>query len=128
MAKITELTPGTWNVDQSHSAIGFSARHLMISKVRGRFSSFGGAITVTDDPLASTVHAVADTASVTTGDESRDIHLKSVDFFDVDHYPTLSFVSPWSAGLKSEGMPPLIFPSCLTPRRNGTPCRSPARV
>jgi len=72
MAKITDLTPGTWNVDQSHSAVSFSARHLMISKVRGRFESFGGTITVTDDPLRSTVSAVVDTKSVTTGDESRE--------------------------------------------------------
>jgi polyisoprenoid-binding protein YceI len=93
MAKITELSPGTWNVDPSHSALSFSARHLMISKVRGHFASFGGEIEVTEDPLASTVHAVADTASITTGDESRDGHLKSADFFDVEHYPTLSFVS-----------------------------------
>ena len=93
MAKITELTPGTWNVDPSHSAIGFSARHLMISKVRGHFGSFGGEIKVTEDPLASEVHGVAETASVTTGDDARDGHLKSPDFFDVEHYPTLTFVS-----------------------------------
>jgi len=78
MAKFTGLTPGTWNVDQSHSAIGFSARHLMISKVRGRFTSFDGAITVGDDPLTSTVHAVADTSSITTGDDSRDATLRAL--------------------------------------------------
>ena len=100
MAKITELTPGTWNVDPAHSAIGFSARHLMISKVRGHFASFGGEITVSDDPLASQVHAVAETASVTTGDDARDGHLKSPDFFDVEHYPTLSFVS---TGIEQDG-------------------------
>jgi polyisoprenoid-binding protein YceI len=93
MAKITELTPGEWTVDQSHSAISFSARHLMISKVRGRFESFSGTITVTEDPLQSTVKAIADTKSVTTGDESRDVHLRSADFFDVDNHPELSFVS-----------------------------------
>ena len=93
MAKIAELTPGTWNVDQSHSAVTFSARHLMISKVRGRFESFSGTITVGEDPLHSSVQAVVDTKSVTTGDESRDGHLKSADFFDVDNYPELSFVS-----------------------------------
>lgn len=100
MANITGLTPGTWNVDHSHSAISFSARHLMISKVRGRFESFSGTITVTEDPLHSTVQAVADTKSVTTGDESRDVHLRSADFFDVDNYPELSFVS---TGIEEHG-------------------------
>ena len=100
MAKISELTPGTWNVDQAHSAISFSARHLMISKVRGRFESFSGTITVAEDPLHSSVNAVADTKSVTTGDESRDVHLRSADFFDVDAYPELSFVS---TGIEQDG-------------------------
>jgi polyisoprenoid-binding protein YceI len=100
MAKISDLTPGTWNVDQAHSAISFSARHLMISKVRGRFESFSGTITVAEDPLHSSVNAVADTKSVTTGDESRDVHLRSADFFDVDSYPELSFVS---TGIEQDG-------------------------
>jgi polyisoprenoid-binding protein YceI len=93
MAGITDLTPGLWNVDASHSEVSFSARHLMIAKVRGRFSKFNGTITVGDDPLGSTVTAEVDLASVDTGDTQRDAHLRSADFFDADEYPTMTFVS-----------------------------------
>jgi polyisoprenoid-binding protein YceI len=90
---ISDLTAGVWNVDSSHSTIGFVARHLMVSKVRGSFGTFTGTVTVADDPLASKVEASAETASITTGDDSRDTHLKSADFFDVENYPTIDFVS-----------------------------------
>ena len=86
---IDQLTPGTWNVDASHSTIGFSARHLMLSKVRGRFATFEGSITVGDDPLASKVAATVDIASVTTGDAARDGHLLGEDFFDVANFPSM---------------------------------------
>lgn len=87
------LTPGTWNVDPAHSSVGFVARHLMISKVRGTFRSFTGAITVAPDPLASHVEAAVDLASVTTGDDGRDAHLRGSDFFDVEQHPTMTFSS-----------------------------------
>ena len=90
---LADLTPGTWNVDASHSTIGFVARHLMVSKVRGRFASFAGTLTIADDPLASKVEATADAASITTGDDNRDGHLKSADFFDVENFPTVTFAS-----------------------------------
>jgi polyisoprenoid-binding protein YceI len=90
---LTALTPGVWNVDGSHSTIGFSARHLMISKVRGRFASFTGTLNIAEDPLQSTVEATVDTTSITTGDEARDVHLKSPDFFDVDSFPSMTLVS-----------------------------------
>lgn len=92
-AKLAALTPGTWNVDPSHSTVGFTARHLMVTKVRGRFSAFGGSLTIADEPLASSVSATVEMSSVSTGDDGRDGHLRSADFFDVEQFPTMSFQS-----------------------------------
>jgi polyisoprenoid-binding protein YceI len=93
MSSINDLTPGTWIVDPTHSTVGFTARHLMVTKVRGRFASFSGSVTIADDRLASSVEASVDMASVSTGDDGRDGHLKSGDFFDVEQFPTMSFRS-----------------------------------
>ena len=93
MSSITDLTPGVWNVDPSHSTIGFVARHLMVSKVRGHFSTFSGTITIADDPLQSKVAATVELGSITTGDDTRDGHLKSADFFDLEKNPNLTLVS-----------------------------------
>ena len=90
---INDLTAGVWNVDSSHSTIGFVARHLMVSKVRGSFGKFTGTVTIAEDPLASKVEASAETASITTGDETRDNHLRAADFFDVENFPTITLVS-----------------------------------
>lgn len=92
-APLSSLTPGVWNVDPSHSTVGFTARHLMVTKVRGRFSAFGGSLTIADEPLASSVSATVEMASVSTGDDGRDAHLKSADFFDVEQFPTMTFTS-----------------------------------
>lgn len=100
MSAITDLTPGVWNVDSSHSTIGFVARHLMVSKVRGRFATFSGTLTVADDPFQSKVEASVDIASITTGDDSRDGHLKSADFFDLEKNPTMTLVS---TGIEKDG-------------------------
>ena len=93
MSALDALTPGTWTVDASHSTVGFTARHLMVAKVRGRFTDFTGEINVGDDPLKSSVNAVVQIASVTTNDEGRDAHLKNGDFFDADVHPTMTFTS-----------------------------------
>jgi polyisoprenoid-binding protein YceI len=93
MSDLKELTPGVWNVDPVHSSVGFVARHLMVSKVRGTFGKFEGTITVAEDPLKSKVEATVDMASVSTGDETREGHLKSPDFFDVENHPTMTLVS-----------------------------------
>jgi len=93
MSSISDLTPGTWNVDPVHSSVGFVARHLMVSKVRGRFNKFSGTLTIAEDPLKSKVEASAEVASISTGDETRDGHLKSADFFDLEKYPTIDLVS-----------------------------------
>ena len=100
MSSISDLTPGTWNIDPVHSSVGFVARHLMVSKVRGRFNKFSGTLTIADDPLKSKVEASAEVASISTGDETRDGHLKSADFFDLEKYPTIDLVS---TGIDKDG-------------------------
>ena len=87
-----DLPSGTWNIDPSHSAVEFSVRHL-VGKVRGQFKSFSGTIEVGEDALASRVEANIDLASVDTGDEKRDAHLRSPDFFDVGNNPSMTFRS-----------------------------------
>jgi polyisoprenoid-binding protein YceI len=86
-------TPGTWKIDPSHTTAGFVARHLMVTKVRGRFASLQGAIEITEDPTQSTVEITIDTPSVDTRDEKRDEHLRSPDFFDVEKFPYITFKS-----------------------------------
>ena len=90
---ITALTPGTWNVDASHSTVAFTARHLMVTKVRGRFGSFSGAITVPEDRLQSSVVATVEAGSISTGDDQRDGHLQSADFLATDEFPTIELRS-----------------------------------
>jgi polyisoprenoid-binding protein YceI len=85
--------PGTYVLDTSHTHAGFAARHLMVSKVRGRFATVTGKITVADDPTESVVDVSIGAASVDTRDEQRDAHLRSPDFLDVETYPTLTFRS-----------------------------------
>ncbi len=84
---------GTWKVDPAHSEIAFSVRHLMISKVRGRFTSYNVTIVTSQDPLGSTVTATIDLASIDTGDKQRDNSLRSADYFQVDKYPTMCYRS-----------------------------------
>jgi polyisoprenoid-binding protein YceI len=87
------LAAGTWNIDTAHSEVGFSVRHVMISKVRGSFHTFSGSIVVSDDPLQSTVNAEIDASSVSTGDEQRDNHLRSADFFEIEKHPQWTYAS-----------------------------------
>ncbi len=91
--KLDALTAGTWSVDAAHSRVGFVVRHLMVAKVRGHFSDFAAEISINEDKLLSSVSATVKADSITTSDESRDAHLRSADFFEVDKYPTLSFQS-----------------------------------
>ena len=100
MPNLDDLTPGTWNIDPSHSIVSFVARHLVITKVRGTFGDVSGSVVIADDKLASTVQATVGMASITTGDEGRDGHLKSADFFDVETYPNMTFVS---TGIRGDG-------------------------
>jgi polyisoprenoid-binding protein YceI len=91
-ATTTGLSAGTWTIDPVHSSIGFSVRHLMVSKVRGTFGKFSGAITVGDDGVPSVAAEIA-VDSVNTNNEQRDAHIKSADFFGVEEYPTATFTS-----------------------------------
>jgi polyisoprenoid-binding protein YceI len=88
----TQLTVGTWAIDPVHSSINFWVRHLMVSKVRGKFDTFSGAIVVAEDGTPS-VHAEIAVDSVNTGNDQRDAHVKSADFFDVEKYPVATFTS-----------------------------------
>ena len=90
---ITLPTTGTFALDRSHTQVGFVARHLMVSKVRGRFTDFEGTIIVADDPSASSVEVTIQAASVNTNDENRDNHVRNIDFLSVEEFPTLSFRS-----------------------------------
>lgn len=83
---------GRWQIDPAHSVLGFAVRHLM-SRVRGTFDEFGGDITIADDPLRSTARIEIALASVHTGNEIRDNHLRTNDFFDVEQRPTMTFAS-----------------------------------
>ncbi|GLY86639.1 YceI family protein [Actinoallomurus iriomotensis] len=85
-------TAGTWTIDPAHTAVSFSARHLM-SRVRGTFAEVSGQIVTDPDPARSSVTAVIGTASVNTGNQMRDDHLRSADFFDVQTHPQMRFVS-----------------------------------
>src|SRR6185369_16209636 len=85
--------PGTWTIDTSHSSVEFIVRHLMVAKVRGRFSEFSGTIHVGDTPETSSVEVSIAPASITTGDAQRDGHLQSADFFQVEDFPTIDFRS-----------------------------------
>jgi polyisoprenoid-binding protein YceI len=86
-------TPGSWQIDQSHSDLRITARHLMVAKVRGTFTEFAGTIVVAEDPTASTVEFQAEAATITTGTPDRDAHLRSPDFLDAEQYPLVTFVS-----------------------------------
>jgi polyisoprenoid-binding protein YceI len=98
-AVATDLTAGTWAIDPVHSSVTFSVRHLMVSKVRGNFDEFSGAIVVAEDGTPSVTAEIA-VGSVNTRNEQRDAHLKAADFFDAEQYPTASFVS---TGVRADG-------------------------
>ena len=87
------LTPGTWTIDPVHSDVSFTVRHMMVSKVRGAFRGVEGSVTVADNLLDSSVVATIDMASIDTGNEQRDAHIRSADFFEVETYPTMTFRS-----------------------------------
>ncbi|OFE16535.1 polyisoprenoid-binding protein [Humibacillus sp. DSM 29435] len=85
---------GDYDIDASHTTLGFTARHAMVTKVRGHFGEFEGTAHVdTETPSNSSVTITIQTASVTTGNEQRDGHLKTPDFFDIENYPEATFVS-----------------------------------
>ena len=98
--EIPGYVTGTWTIDPVHSEVSFVVRHMMVSKVRGRFDKFEGAIETAPDPLQSTVTATVDLSSVNTGNETRDNHIRSEDFFHIEKHPTMTFRS---TGIRAEG-------------------------
>jgi polyisoprenoid-binding protein YceI len=90
---LTVPTAATFRLDASHSEVGFGVKHMMVSKVRGRFGKYEGAIVVADNPLESTVEFSVDMASIDTREENRDNHLRSGDFFEIELHPTMTFKS-----------------------------------
>src|SRR5256714_10995250 len=84
---------GVYEIDGAHTSVEFVGRHLMITKVRGRFSDVRGRITISEEPENSHAEVEIGAASLSSGNDDRDAHLKGGDFFDVEHYPTISFTS-----------------------------------
>jgi polyisoprenoid-binding protein YceI len=85
--------PGPWTIDPAHSEVGAVAQHLGLSSVHGRFKGFAGRVDIAEQPLASSVEAVIDAASIDTGNSTRDDHLRSGDFLDARAHPTLTYRS-----------------------------------
>ncbi|MFE7614944.1 YceI family protein [Streptomyces sp. NPDC057496] len=86
-------TPGDWEVEPMHSQIGFTARHIGLARIHGRFNTFAGAVRIADRMEDSAMHVVIDASSIDTNVQMRDDHLRSGDFLDVGRYPTMEFYS-----------------------------------
>src|SRR5579875_1159849 len=98
--EIPGYVAGTWAIDPVHSEVGFSVRHMMVSKVRGKFEKVDGTFTTGADPLQSTVSATIDVDSFTTSQTDRDNHVKSADFLHAEKHPTITFQS---TGVRQDG-------------------------
>jgi len=101
-AASTEIVAGIWNIDPSHSEVGFTVRHLM-SKVRGQFEKFEGKITTGASLSDTKAEATVDLNSINTRDEQRDGHLRSADFFDTENSGPLTFSSLSFDGTNAKG-------------------------
>jgi polyisoprenoid-binding protein YceI len=91
--QIPGYVAGKWTIDAVHSHIGFVVRHAMVSKVRGQFTKFEGEIVTGEDVFQSSVNVTVDLNTIDTSNEMRDNHIRSADFFDVEHHPTMTFTS-----------------------------------
>jgi polyisoprenoid-binding protein YceI len=100
LVEIPGYVAGTWTIDPAHSGVGFTIRHLMVSKVRGRFGTFEGTIVTGADVLDSSVTATIDLASIDTGNGMRDEHVRSADYLDVAKYPAMTYRS---TGVRPDG-------------------------
>ncbi|MFF7470065.1 YceI family protein [Streptomyces sp. NPDC008092] len=83
--------PGDWEIEPTHSSIGFTARHIGLARIHGRFNSFAGAVRIAEQMERSAMHVVIDAATIDTGVRMRDDHLRSADFLDAQSFPTLEF-------------------------------------
>jgi polyisoprenoid-binding protein YceI len=108
---LTIPTAGTYALDVAHKRVGFVARHMMVSKVRGEFNEATATITVAEDPLQSSVVATIQAASIDTTQADRDAHLRSPEFLDSDTFPTLEFRS---TGVKSRSGNEFVLAGELT--------------
>lgn len=94
---------GTYDLDPTHTRLGFAAKHAMVATVRGHFAEFSGVIEIdADDPSKSTARVSIDASSINTGNEQRDGHLRTNDFFEIETYPTITFTST-RAAVESDG-------------------------
>ncbi|RKT55653.1 YceI family protein [Saccharothrix australiensis] len=119
----TETTPaglltGVWSIDAGHSDVSFSVRHMMMARIRGGFSAFTGAITVAEDPAASSVVAEIDTTTLDTRNPARDEHLRGSGFFDVVNFPAIRFAS---TGVRLTGPSSAVVAGELTVRDRTRP-------
>jgi polyisoprenoid-binding protein YceI len=90
---IVRVPTGTWHVDPAHSSVEFEVKHMMIATVRGRFNEFEGTIEAAEDINDSRVYGKVKAASIDTNDDTRDAHLRSADFLDVENHPEITFES-----------------------------------
>jgi polyisoprenoid-binding protein YceI len=103
MTEIPGYVAGKWDIDAVHSEISFTVRHMMVSKVRGRFDKFEGSIVTGDKPENSSVTASIDATSINTNNEQRDGHIKSADFFEVEKHPSWTFSSTGLRNIEGDG-------------------------
>jgi len=124
-AGIPGYIAGTWDIDPAHSHIGFVARHLMVSQVRGNFTKFEGKIITADDPLQSSATVTVDMTSIDTSREQRNSDVKAAGFLDVATYPTMTFRS---TGVRLKGGRDFVVDGELTVRGVTRPIELTAEV
>jgi polyisoprenoid-binding protein YceI len=96
------IPTGTWEVDPAHSSVEFSVKHMGIANVRGRFEEFAGTLDMKEELASCSARGSVEVASIDTGEEQRDAHLRSADFFDVEHHPQITFESTHVAAIDDE--------------------------
>jgi len=110
---VTLPEAGTYTIDPAHTNVGFVARHMVFTRVRGQFQGVQGTVILAEDPADSTVDVTIRTATVTTGSADRDRHLRSADFFDVENHPEMAFRS---SSIRHLGGPECLVTGDLTIR------------
>jgi polyisoprenoid-binding protein YceI len=98
--QIPNYVAGKWTIDPVHSYVGFTVRHMMVSKVRGHFTEFSGELITASDPLQSSVTATIDLRTIDTSNGQRDDHIRSADFFEVETHPMMTYRS---TGISTDG-------------------------
>jgi polyisoprenoid-binding protein YceI len=103
MTDIPGYVAGKWEIDPVHSEVAFTVRHMMVSKVRGRFDKFEGSIVTAENPADSSVTVTVDANSINTNNEQRDGHIRSADFFEVEKHPSWNFTSTGVRNIEGDG-------------------------